>query len=139
MAQKVPRIEWLDNEKFKIRNSEISLKPESFRGTDRPLSQLVKVLKSYSNKTSEDIYKCLGLKNKPCVDSKLNRGSFSVEDIVKIADYCGFDVVIRQRSIPEKLEKTLHGKTPEEQHEIISWLREWLQTEYGFTKEAKNA
>ena len=58
---------------------------------DRDKSNLVKYLQARSFEKTKNMAKILGL-GVPCYNSKINRGSFSFNDIVSIAYLCGYSV-----------------------------------------------
>lgn len=60
---------------------------------EKPKSRLVRYLMGKEKLLSENVSRLLGI-TKSYFDNKLHRNSFSLEDILLIAKYCGYDMYL---------------------------------------------
>ena len=58
---------------------------------ERPKSRLVRVIQQEACLTSQELADALGI-SVPYLNNKLNRNSFSFEDLIKIANKAGYDL-----------------------------------------------
>lgn len=63
---------------------------------NRPLSWFVKGLSIKTKHTIKDFSNCLGI-SVGYMNNKLARNSFSVEDMLLILDYCGYEIEIKEK------------------------------------------
>ncbi len=62
-------------------------------GMDMPVTDKVKAAMAVRGKRNQDLAKYLGITNQS-LSNKFNRGSFSAEDLIKIADFIGASLTL---------------------------------------------
>lgn len=103
------------------------------RWVDRPKSNLVNWLLKNSNAKREELAMLLGI-TRTAFDNKMSRNSFSVEDILLIADVCGFSIAAvskKDHSVHELNFRDFVGDISEQSEKFLSLKR----AEYGRLKE----
>lgn len=114
------------------------------RWVDRPKSNLVNWLLKNSNAERKELAMLLGI-NRAAFDNKMTRNSFSVEDILLIADACGFSIAVvskTDRSVHELNFRYFVGDISEQSEKFLSLKRaeydrlkekaKKLEEEFGF-------
>lgn len=111
---------------------------------DRPKSNLVNWLLKNSNAKREELAMLLGI-TRVAFDNKMTRNSFSVEDILLIADVCNFSIAAvskTDRSVHELNFRDFVGDISEQSEKFLSLKRaeydqlkekaKKLEEEFGF-------
>lgn len=57
-------------------------------------SRIVDIMMGISNKSCEDLYKVINLKDAKAFANKRLRTGFTIEEIYSIANYCGFEMIM---------------------------------------------
>lgn len=109
---------------------------------DRKKSDLVKFLIKDSGFSRSDIVKILGISSKQYLDNKLNRDSFSFEDLIGLAAIGGFRFALIKDSCEKQIVQVFNPADwlTDEQINNLSYLslRELKRNEYEELKEKLN-
>lgn len=90
----------LDLPKAEIGEEVPKITPVNANWATRPKSNIIKYLMKKSEKTAEDISRCLGC-SEAYLNNKLHRDSFSLDDIICVAYACGYILTFIPQDAPD--------------------------------------